>query len=114
MKCNAMLFNLESVVNKAKTGTNNFLTFIDMDTGESFRTYVDVDVAAQYKKLKQYELSLSISVGEFNGKPQLNTRIMSMVPVANPEVMAPETVSKPDLKEVKHENPSDKKALSFG
>jgi hypothetical protein len=85
MKCNAMLFDLITKPNKANTGTNNTLIFIDEDTGESFRTFVDPLIAAQYAKYKHVEISLSLSLGEYNGKAQLNTRILSMSPVQEAE-----------------------------
>lgn len=78
MKCNAMMFNLEKRLNKDKTRTNNFLTFVDTDTGESFTTWVSDEIAAQYKPRKESVVHLSISVGEFQGRPQLNTRIISI------------------------------------
>jgi hypothetical protein len=79
MKCNAMLFNLESSPSKKTPGQiNRFMTFVDMDTGESFRCYVNDSIAGQYRRLQQCEITLSISLGEFNGNPQLDTRILEM------------------------------------
>ncbi len=86
MFCNAMLFNLERTPKKDKPGMNNFLTFVDNDTGESFRTFVNDDVAVQYVKHKSVLITLSISMNEFNGRQQLQTRIITMVDVATGEV----------------------------
>jgi len=93
MKCSAMLFNLESRINKEKTGLNHFLTFVDIDTGESFRTFVDQKISEQYKKMGEFEINLAVSVSEYQGRPQLNTRIIDMVPLdrsaLSPEIVVP-------------------------
>lgn len=91
MKCLAMLFNLESRVNKEKTGVNHFMTFVDIDTGESFRTFVDQKISEQYKKMAEFEINLAVSVSEYQGRPQLNTRIIDMVPLEK-SVLPVETV----------------------
>jgi hypothetical protein len=83
MQCLAMLFNLESRLNKEKTGTNSFLTFVDVDTGESFQTYVTPETVLEigYQKMKVVNLNLAISLTEYKGKPQLSTRILSARPI---------------------------------
>lgn len=78
MKCNAMLFDLEQRVNKEKTATNSFLTFVDSDTGDSYKCFVDSVIAAKYSKLKECEITLSITIGDYKGKPQLNIRILHL------------------------------------
>jgi hypothetical protein len=80
MRCAALLFNLETLPNRKKPGTfNNFMTFVDTDSGESYRTFVDEVIASEFVKMKPVDLVLSFSMGDFNGKPQLNIRILSMV-----------------------------------
>lgn len=93
MRCEAMLFNLEKMPKRDKPGVfNHFMTFVDMDTGESFRTFVDTDIAQQYRRLKQVQIRLSLSMGEYNGKPQLNCRVIEMSDVL-PDF--PSSVEKP-------------------
>lgn len=81
MRCNAMMFNLDQVPSTKKPGVfNHFLTFVDVDTGESFRTWIPPEQSAYYKKMAQYSLTLSLTVGEFNGQPQMNCRILAFDP----------------------------------
>lgn len=80
MYMNAILFNLERRPSAKKPGISNcFMTFVDEDTGESFTTYVVDHLAFCFSKMKTVTLSVSVSVGSFNGTPQLNMRILSMV-----------------------------------
>jgi hypothetical protein len=89
MRCIALLFNLEILPNKKKPGAfNRFLTFVDTDTGDSFRTYVDELVGSQFVKMKTVDMVLSIAQGEFNGKPQLDVRVISMTDYKEPEAKA--------------------------
>jgi len=92
MRCTAILFNLDVSPSKSNPGRNNhFLTFVDKDTGESFRTYIDEKIAAKYQKMKEVEMELAISVGEYNGRPQLNTRIISITDKPASSVQFPKT-----------------------
>jgi hypothetical protein len=115
MKCLAMLFNLESRVNKEKTGVNHFLTFVDIDTGESFRTFVDQKISEQYKKMGEFEINLAVSVSEYQGRPQLNTRIIDMVPLDRSAL--PAEIKIPpvdDVNSLKIDSKTEAKTLKFG
>lgn len=80
MRCNAMLFALERIPSTRKAGQiNSFMTFVDVDTGESFRTYVDDSISREFKKFKRVDIELSLTLGEYQGKPQMNVRIISML-----------------------------------
>lgn len=95
MRCNSMLFQLEVVKSSKKEGVfNHFLTFVDVDTGESFRTWIPPEQSSYYAKMRQYSLTLSLSLGEFNGNPQMNCRILSFDPPSS-EVSFPLSDSQP-------------------
>jgi hypothetical protein len=117
MKCLAMLFNLETRVNKEKTGVNHFMTFVDIDTGESFRTFVDQKISEQYKKMAEFEINLAVSVSEYQGRAQLNTRIIDMVPLERSAL--PSEINIGSVRDEKIEKNSidskpETKALKFG
>jgi hypothetical protein len=77
MKCTAMLFALDHI--KAKSGTTYpFLTFVDTDTGESFRTIVSPEQAGKFQKMKMVEIELSISLGEYQGQKRINTNVINI------------------------------------
>jgi hypothetical protein len=78
MFCNAMMFNIERIINKDKTKENIFLTFVDTDTGESFRTFVTPEIAAKYEKLKVVKINMTLSLNEYNGRTSLQCRITSI------------------------------------
>jgi len=78
MRCDAILFNLESIPSKNKSGVNHFLTFVDEDSGESFRTFIGPELVPFYARLKPVSMVVSLSLGTYNGAPQMNCRVLSI------------------------------------